>query len=236
MPRPASDKGDLAFYVFVEDIEALDWENSSSFEQSLPAGMKAALTARRAGDHSEPTHLVWLDAIEQNHFDSLNWADEACEVNNPTQGAQRRADLLTLDPERMRTLILLVDPRAEDAELYCDLRRAAWHRIVIGDGEGTPVVIASDFEQALEGDSEVRNMLEADVCIGEPLQRLLNVFNVDFVPDLRLDEYGSPVQNRSPVPEEPPGLMDLLVRDDEGESAHDGNDHYREPPMQMVGD
>ena len=172
------------YFAFVEGIDALDGEALKN-SKGLPEYWPDILTRRNDDDLKHPTHRIWLDCVRLDYFINLDWLHETCKRNYFDDANRRRQQLLEMDSDQFAVILLLFHP--DDAAGNIEqFREGSWHEITLNPSTGLPVVAAPDFD-----------LVEAQSCYihGHEATEanriaLLNVFNLDFIPDADLGEHG----------------------------------------------
>lgn len=174
------------YFAFVESIDAFGEGDDGAPSPRHPRGWNTLLEQRRQRGLSAPARVVWLDCICADDFLALPWLDEACERGNPAHATRRRERLQSIDPASLRVVLAFLD-----ASRLGDFADAVWHRIRLDDTGDTPVVVAGDFEAALDADAtSLRLMRHEGSCDDAERRLLLQAFSLDFLPDADFDERG----------------------------------------------
>ena len=176
-----------SFYAFVESIERLA---SDVPLDSLSPAIASLMEARQASRLPSPTHLVWLDCIDQDFFDALPWKGTKIEINAPIEGERRRRELLDIPEKHLRVVLLPLESH-DQTGILGEFRTTAWHRVEVGGSEGSPSTLGADFESAIEGPFQVELLRHQESYHGNALSPFISTFNLDFIEDMRFDEDSS---------------------------------------------
>jgi len=186
------------YFAFVESIDPL---SPSALRNGSTADHINVIVAERDSARLRlPGYAIWLDCVQSQYFMRLAWKNNRCEIDNPEQSALRRQQIRQLDRDCFKIAFLLLD-RSSAAErgTYDEFARAAWHRIVLSDASGLPVLVAPDFD--LDPDSRrIRHLRYLGRCSDLEQRGLANALSLDFLPTANLKgiERGSP--NSPPLP------------------------------------
>ncbi|PPI83333.1 hypothetical protein KEHDKFFH_15320 [Marinobacter maroccanus] len=159
------------FLAFVEDVSA----SISVADESNEAGKAIELYRKNSG--KDPTHLVWLDAIEKTYFESLMWVNTPFDSNSPSGREQRRDHLNSLDPSKLSVFLLAIH-EDDNSAFFDELVETAWLEVSIYDSQETnsvPGLQSPDYEQ--ERIDVVWIVFESRVE-GDGLAKLRNVFSL----------------------------------------------------------
>jgi len=162
------------FLAFVEDVSA----SISVADESNEAGKVIELYRKNSG--KDPTHLVWLDGIEQTYFESLKWVDTPFDSNSQSDREQRKDHLNSLDPNKLSVFLLALH-KDDNSAFFDELVETAWLEVSICDSQETdsvPGLQSPDYE--LERIEEVWIVFERRVE-GNGLSKLRNVFSLDHL-------------------------------------------------------
>ena len=186
------------YFAFVESIDRL---NPSALRNGSAGNQINLIVAERESTGLRmPSSAIWLDCVQSQYFMRLPWKNDRCEIDNPDHSALRREQIRQLDRNHFKVAFLLVD-RSSAAErgTYDEFARAAWHRIVLSDESGLPVLVAPDFD--LDPDRRrVRHLRYLGRCSDLEHRGLGNALSLDFLPtgNLKGIERGTP--NSPPLP------------------------------------
>jgi len=176
-------RGDGRYFAFVEAIDPLG-EEAMKNREWLPEYW-ADILERRHADSKLPTHRIWLDCVRRDYFLALDWVHQPYPRNEPDAHSQRRQHLLGMDADQFATILLLLSD-TDVAGGMEQIQEGAWQEVTLSPSLGLPVVAAADFD-----------LIEAQPCYitgqdaeNEHRDLLLSVFNLDFLPDADLGEYG----------------------------------------------
>ncbi|MFL1485324.1 hypothetical protein [Marinobacter sp. LN3S78] len=162
------------FLTFVEDVSA----TSSVAGESSEAGKVIELYRKHSG--KDPTHLVWLDGIEEAYFSSLSWIGTPCKSSSQSDRDQRRNHLNSLDSKKLSVFLLALHKEGNSA-FYDELTEGAWLEISIFNSketESVPGHQSADYEQ--ETVEVVWTLFDSRV--EKPvLSKLRNVFCLDHL-------------------------------------------------------
>lgn len=131
------------FLAFVEDISA----TSSVAGESSEAGKVIELYRENSG--KDPTHLVWLDGIEEAYFNSLAWIGTPCNSNSKSDRDQRKNHLNSLDPKKLSVFLMALH-KDDNSAFYDDLAEGAWIEVSVfntGVTDSVPGHQSADYEQ-----------------------------------------------------------------------------------------
>lgn len=172
-PRSSRQYRNDEYFAFVEASESLDIL-ARDRRQALPAEWDPLLIRRWVEGYGLPTRVLWLDCVHAPYFHGLPWRDEACDLADPVQIAQRRRRLAEIEARRVVNLLVLLDLRQE-AERICghQLPEGGWHRIRLDNGHGLPVL------GGIPGTSDMRQQTLAygKPCSVQERTALESVFN-----------------------------------------------------------
>lgn len=172
------------YFAFVEAIDALDGEALKQ-SKDMPEYWLDILSRRSDDDLKDPTHRIWLDCVRQDYFLNLDWRNETCRRNQFDDANRRRHELLEMDADQFAAIFLLVNA-ADAAGNIEQFREGSWHEITLSPSTGLPVVAAPDFDLAEVQPCYIRGYEATEAN----RNLLLNVFNLDFLPDADLDGNG----------------------------------------------
>lgn len=222
MATVATDEEDIEHYfAFVESIDELP---NVALTGEVPLGWSSVLQRRQADHLRLPTHALWLDCVREEYFLGLEWLNEVCEPGNRVHAAQRRERLQSLDPTQfVVALVLLSDAMVDENYPLGEFFGAAWHKVSLRKSNGIPASVDSDFDLALESvTAQVRYVRYEAKCTDEERLALLNVFSLNFIPDVDFDEGNHSPGNAITPPKSPPnqkserewnlGTYDALMR------------------------
>ena len=153
------------FLAFVEDVSAT---NSVAGESS------------EAGKVIDPTHLVWLDGIEEAYFTSLSWIGTSCNSNSQSDRDQRRDHLNSLDPNKLSVFLLALH-KDDNSAFYEELAEGAWLKVNIFNTaltDSMPGLQSADYEQKRIDTVWIVLKKCSDRGL---LSKLRNVFNLDHL-------------------------------------------------------
>lgn len=174
------------YFAFVESSDAFDDRDAGEPSPRYPRGWNTLLEHRRRMDLATPVRVIWLDCVRADDFLALPWLAEPCERGNPVHSARRRKRLQSIDPALLVVVLVFLDASRRD-----DFSDAAWHRIRIDGSGDTPVVVAGDFEAAVDADAASLSLMRHEGPCGDAERRLLlQAFSLDFLPDADFDERG----------------------------------------------
>ncbi|HKT27594.1 hypothetical protein [Dyella sp.] len=176
-------RGDGRYFAFVEAIDPLS-DEAMKHRERLPEHWPGILD-RRHPDSRPPTHRVWLDCVRRDYFLDLDWVRAPYKRSMPEVDNQRRHLLLEMDVDQFATILLLLS----DTDIHGgveQIQEGSWQEIILSPSVGLPVVAAADFD-----------LIDAQPCYitgqdaaKEHRDLLLNVFNLEFLPDADFGEYG----------------------------------------------
>lgn len=174
------------YFAFVESSDAFDDGEAGAPSPRHPRGWNTLLERRRRMGLATPARVIWLDCVRADDFLALPWLAEPCERGNPAHSARRRERLQSIDPALLLVVLVFLD-----ASRHGDFSDAAWHRIRLDDSGDMPVVVAGDFEAAVDADAaSLRLMRHEGPCDDAERRLLLQAFSLDFLPDADFDERG----------------------------------------------
>ena len=162
------------FLAFVEDVSA----SISVADESNEAEKVIELYRKNSG--KDPTHLVWLDGIEQTYFESLKWVDTPFDSNSSSYRKQRKDHLNSLDPNKLSVFLLALH-KDDNSAFFDELVETAWLEVSICDSQETdsvPGLQSPDYEQ--ETIEKVWIVFERRVE-GDVLSKLRIVFSLDHL-------------------------------------------------------
>lgn len=193
------------YFAFVEDDE---WLNSGAFEKVGQQWWAPIVLERARRDLDVPARLVWLDCVSANYFMSLPWRDEICQIGNPQQSERRRRFINELDPSQFLIVPLFLSAK----ELETSLDEADWHRVWIDKEAGLPILASADYD--FEGVPADLRYLRYEAECSEPERiSLRNVFNLNFLPDARLEDDKERITLNTPVkPRQSPKVEIAVAR------------------------
>ena len=174
------------YFAFVESIDEFGDGDAGVPSTRYPRGWNTLLERRRRVGLAPPDRVIWLDCVRADDFLAMPWLDEPCERGNIAHSERRRERLQSMPPEMLVVVLVFLD-NARRGE-FSD---AVWHRIRLDDSDGTPVIVAADFDAAIDADAAaLRGMHYEGPCDEEELRLLLRAFSLDFLPDAGFDERG----------------------------------------------
>jgi hypothetical protein len=218
----ASETSRKEYYAFVESIERIA---PALPPTHLSPGLSGILAARRECRLPKPTHVVVLDCIDQGYFDALPWKGSTVSLGAPAEGEQRRRDLQSIPKEQLRAVLLLLEWHDQEGMLG-EFLTAAWHRVVVGAESGCPSAVGMDFEGAIEGPFEVEFLRHEESFRGDAMQPFTSVFNLDFIPDMTLDEDYTG-GSHSPLPPDKPAPTSAAAKPWKGDLGHWGGEEEK---------
>jgi len=172
------------YFAFVEDAEpfAAEWS-----EPPEDAWWHRLYLERQSLNLPRPSSLLWLDCVSAPYFDSLEWADEIISPEDATEREQRRERILQLDPQQFVIVPLLLSDDSGDAELAERFAQEPWNRVVINKDAGRrPVLAGPDYD--FDDRAALRYLRFEKTCGAVENRLLRNVFNLDFLPEGRIDK------------------------------------------------
>jgi len=191
------------YFAFVEGVEEI---GKSAAPKDAPEWWRQVLQKRKP--LPLPTHCIWMDCVRVRDFLELDWRFEACEIGDVKQGDTRRDRIMSLPGTMFRIVVVLLSKHsAAEAKILTAFNESAWHRIILGPRPGAPAVVGPDFDLE-EGGIEYLKLEHYGACPPDERGQLLNVFNLNFIPDA---EFGSDGDSASPSPMNPPGSDEVAI-------------------------
>lgn len=187
-PNPIGPYRPNQYFAFVE-----------SYDVSEELSIRRVRSNRR-GRYSLFFYTMWLDCINAQYFAELDWRDDSCEINNPSDSKRRRTLIQDLDASKFS--VARIDGSSSGLGIPGELAvfgESAWHLVDFETPEGIAAQVGTDFD--LEGAAEL--FIQHDRFPSDyELASLKNVFNLDFLPDADLDGRERP--ENEPPPRPPP--------------------------------
>ena len=162
------------FLAFDEDVSA----TCSVAVESSEAGNVIEIYRKFSG--KDPTHLVWLDGIEEAYFNSLSWIGTPCDSSLKPDRDQRRNHLNSLDSNKLSVFLLALH-KEDNSAFYEQLAESAWLEVSIFDSQETgsvPGLQSADYEQER---IEVVWIVFENRVDRDLLSKLRNVFSLDHL-------------------------------------------------------
>ena len=178
--------GDNEFFTFVEDVEPCAFDRPQVPKEDW---WTPILAARGSMNLEPPARLVWLDCVSAPYFESLPWRDELCNIGDFAASQRRRRQILELDATKFLIVPLFLGESANEWEMLQAFGEADWHRVVIDTQRiGSPVLSAPDYD--FGPNAALRYLRFEAECSLTELGRLRNVFNLNFIPNAKIEHGG----------------------------------------------
>lgn len=120
---------DNQYFAFVESSELIDWDALDNTDD-IPKEYRQILDIRKELIMSPPRRSFWLDCIKADYFDSLDWRNDVCRINNEEDLEERRKKIKDLVSSNFLVALLLIGDDNEDE--FADtlgLEESEWHII-----------------------------------------------------------------------------------------------------------
>lgn len=162
------------FLAFVEDVSA----TNSVVGESNEANEVIELYRENCG--KDPTHLVWLDGIEEFYFNSLPWIGTPCDSTSKRDREVRRSHLNSLDSSKLSVFLVALH-KDDNSLLFEELAESAWLEVSIfktGVTGSVPGLQSADYEQ-----QETKTVwIVLTKCLDRGLlSKLKNAFSLDHL-------------------------------------------------------